>query len=390
MKTIGDALGHRDMESTSIYLRLNVDDLRQAALPVPPATHSSTLMKLVAVSSIARIRPATWNYHLPPHFHSPFAASLQRFLGLMRGMGLIYAQEAGVLAHWDHFIARQYPQVRKVRAEMFNAWARTLTHVTSTGSRKYQRIVRKFLLFHARDHDGTFIPDLLTFPKPAPVVSPRLISETEMGRVLEAARKLPPSPTNPLRSETYRMGLILLFCCGLRQGELRRLKLGDIEGEQTVLHIRLSKFQKSRLVPLSPTVTAELKLYLRQRHQKKVPTTPDAFLMWSGHRSPEVYCAQALADVWSQLCVSSQVLNPRGHPPRLHDLRHSFAVNALQRWYAEGSDVQAKLPHLAAYLGHVNANKTHYYLKLTPELRQAANRRFHQHFAPLLTMGGVA
>ena len=97
-----------------------------------------------------------------------------------------------------------------------------------------------------------------------------------------------------------------------------------------------------------------------------------------------------LVTVWQQLCLSARVLKAQGHPPRLHDLRHSAAVNALQRWYAQGADVQTKLPHLATYLGHVNAVSTHYYLKLTPELRQAASQRFHQHFGALFTVGGVA
>jgi integrase len=94
--------------------------------------------------------------------------------------------------------------------------------------------------------------------------------------------------------------------------------------------------------------------------------------------------------MWHQLCVSVQLLTPQGHPPRLHDLRHSFAVNALQRCYTQGDDVQAKLPHLAMYMGHVSSVSTHYYLKFTPELREAASQRFHERFAPLLTTGGAA
>jgi integrase len=273
---------------------------------------------------------------------------------------------------------------------MFTGWTAELARLTRTGSHIYQRIIRNFLLFHARDHSGTFIPDPLTFPKPAPAVSPRLISEVEMGRVLEAARQLPPTPANPLRAHTLRLGLILLFCCGLRRGELLRLRLGDIEDEQTVLRIRLTKFYKSRLVPLSPTVSKELKQYLQQRRHKKLPIAPDTFLMWSGHRGSEVYGTTNLAVVWHQLCLSARVLNPQGYPPRLHDLRHSAAVNILQRWYARGADVQAKLPYLAAYLGHRNAVSTQYYLKFTPELRQAASQRFHQRFGGLFTVGRPA
>lgn len=94
--------------------------------------------------------------------------------------------------------------------------------------------------------------------------------------------------------------------------------------------------------------------------------------------------------MWHQVCVSAKVLNALGHPPRVHDLRHSCAVLVLQQCYAQGEDVQAKLPHLAAYLGHVSAVSTHHYLKLTPELRQVACQRFHQRFAPLFGKGGIA
>src|SRR5258707_8948697 len=116
---------------------------------------------------------------------------------------------------------------------------------------------------------------------------------------------------------------------------------------------------------------------------------PDSFLLWSGRRFPEVYAAQSLLAAWHQLCVSVKVLDTRGHPPRLHDLRHSFAVNALQRWYSQGLDVQAKLPHLANYLGHVSPVSTHYYLQFTEELSQSASRRFHQRIAPLFTAGST-
>jgi integrase len=294
-----------------------------------------------------------------------------------------------VLRHWDDFIYRHYPQAGTVRAPMFTEWTKTLNHMTSTGSRCFQRIVRNFLLFHARDHAGTFIPDRLAFPKPAPVVAPRLISEAEMGRVLALVRQLPPSAANPLRAETWYIGLLLLFCCGLRRGELMRLTLGDIQQEQSLLHIRLSKFRKSRWVPLSPSVTVQLRQYLHQRRQEKLPMAPEAFLMWSPRRSPEVYADNNLVDLWHRLCISTRVVDARGHPPRVHDLRHSAAVLMLQRWYAQGVDVQAKLPHLAAYLGHVSAVSTHYYLKLTPELRQAASQRFHRRFGALLTTGGA-
>jgi integrase/recombinase XerD len=389
IKAIGDTLGHRDIESTSVYLRLDVDELRQVALPIPPAP-SGTPVKLVAVDALQRIRPARACHHLPTRFRSRFATSLQAHVDLKQALGRRYVAEVAVLRHWDNFVRRRYPHARQVRAEMFSNWTKTLGSLTSTGSRSFQRIVRNFLLFHARTHASTFIPDRLTFPKNAPAVTPRLVSPIEMGRALAAVQQLPPSAGNPLRAETFHIGLLLLFCCGLRRRELLRLTLADIQSEQTVLHIRGSKCYKSRLVPLSPSVTVALRQYLQQRSQKGLPMALTDPLMWSPRLSSKAYAAGSLCVVWHQACVSTKVLNAQGHPPRLHDLRHSCAVLVLQQWYAQGGDVQAKLPHLAAYLGHVSAVSTHHYLKLTPELRQAASRRFHQRFAPLFAEGGLA
>jgi integrase/recombinase XerD len=182
---------------------------------------------------------------------------------------------------------------------------------------------------------------------------------------------------------------MLLFCCGLRRGELLRIKLGDLDRGQSLIRIVLTKFHKSRLVPLAPSVANELDDYLQRRHRLKLPMGPESFLLWSGRRFPEVYAAQSLLAVWHQLCPSTKVLDARGHPPRLHDLRHSFAANVLGRWYAQGLDVQSKLPHLATYLGHVSPVSTHYYLQFTPELRQSASQWFHRRFAHFFAKGGI-
>ena len=388
IKTIGDSLGHRDIESTSIYLRLAVDDLRGVALPAPPSIAHGSVPRLVSTRSLPRVRGLRPSRDLPKHFHSSLASSLQRFLDLKRTLGRRYRGERAILSHWDNFLHCHYPEARKVRAEMFSGWTQELSHLSPTVRRARQCLVRNWLLFHARDHTGTFIPDLLTFPKQIPAQLPCLVSEAEMARILQAAWQLPPSRTNPLRAETIALGLLLLFCCGLRRGELLRLKLGDLDRNQRLLSIVETKFHKSRLVPLDPTVAGHLEHYLRERRKRKLPMTSNAFLLWSGNHSPEVYAAYSLLSLWRRLCVSVKVLDAQGHPPRLHDLRHSFACHALQRWYTQGADVQTKLPHLATYLGHVSAVSTYYYLQLTPELRQSASQRFHQRFSPLFTAGG--
>jgi site-specific recombinase XerD len=118
LKTVGDALGHRDVESTSVYIRLDVDALREVALPVPTAV-AQPPGSLVVASHLPRIRPARPSHHLPKHFHSWLAPSLQRYLDLKRALGRSCQTEALVLAHWDNFLHREYAQSHGVRAEMF-------------------------------------------------------------------------------------------------------------------------------------------------------------------------------------------------------------------------------------------------------------------------------
>ena len=116
----------------------------------------------------------------------------------------------------------------------------------------------------------------------------------------------------------------------------------------------------------------------------------DSFLFWSPRRkeSPS-YTGDALSNVWRQLCLSLGILDDRGRPPRIHDLRHSFIVEALQRWYGQGKNVPNKLIYLSYYVGHVSLASTHYYLQFTPHLRETANRRFHQCVTPLFEEGGI-
>jgi site-specific recombinase XerD len=389
VKTIGDTLGHKAVESTSTYLRLGHEQLRDVALPLPASTGINCQLDWGPSRHRPRIRSKYQERHLPSRFQSGFAPALNRFVELKRALGCRYTNEVATLRHWDYFIQRHYPKARQVNAEMFTAWTNELSHLKPVGRRSRQRLVRKFLLFDARDDARAFIPDPTTFAKPSGTLRPRLISELEMARILTVTSQVPPSFANPLRAETVRIGFVLLFCCGLRCGELLRLKLGDIDLEQRLLHIRLTKFYKSRLVPLSPSVSTEVVRFLKLRQSKGLPARPDSFLMWSNRGLLQVLSDGSLLGLWHRCCVCAQVFNDEGHPPRLHDLRHSFAVGALQRWYAQGVNVQAKLPHLAAYLGHVNLVSTHYYLKLTPELRQAAADRFHERFAKLFTTGGT-
>ena len=235
------------------------------------------------------------------------------------------------------------------------------------------------------------MPDSASFPKPLPPRPPRLVSTREMARVLAAATQLQNRKSNPIRSQTIQVGLTLLFCCGLRVRELLRLQLRHYDAAEQLLRIEMTKFNKSRLVPLSPSVAQALEQYLERRRRCNIPSHPESVLMWCG-RLPEPKAAYTLTgfrEIWQRFCVSVGVVDERGRPPRVHDLRHSFAVEALQRWYENGENVQSRLPNLAAYLGHTGPSSSHRYLHLTPALRSVASKQFHLAFGGLVKPGGT-
>ena len=388
LPAIGAALGHRDSESTAVYLRLAIDDLREVGLDVPKGGRAAVpeprhwKQRLVPARNKSRARPNRIG------FRSWLAESLRHYLRMRRALGRDYRGEEATLRRWDAFLRRRYARACEVTPPMFQLWIQTMANLTATVRRNRMRVVRNFLLFHTRQHPRTYIPDLKTFPRPSQPRPPRLVSAAEVSQLLATAEALPASHRNPLRARTVRLALILLFCCGLRRGELLRLRVRDFDRREDVLRIETTKFHKSRLVPLPRSVADEVRRYLALRPR---PLRADAPLISSnpGSEHETAYCAHGLAENWQLLCLTAGVLDERGRPPRLHDLRHGFAVAALDRWYRQGVDVQSKLPHLATYLGHVSIASTHYYLRLSPELGQSASQRFHQYANQLFTPAGA-
>ena len=170
----------------------------------------------------------------------------------------------------------------------------------------------------------------------------------------------------------------------LRRGELARLVLEDVEPQTGVLRIRTSKFHKSRLVPLSPTANDALRAYLRHRLATPFDTDPRAALLCWGRDGRHGYTGAGLGEAINRLLIGAAVLDAEGRRPRVQDIRHSFAVQALMRWYRAGADVQSNLPRLAIYMGHVSIVSTAHYLHFVPAMRQLASERFEVAFGNLI------
>ena len=309
-------------------------------------------------------------------FVSELAPCLARYLSLKQALGRKYAIERGVLIHLDRFLATQ-DDGDDLDSETFLRWSATISHLTSGVQRSWMRIVRNLCLFRRRREPICFVPDPAGFPKPHQPRRPYLFTPEEIARLLRACDGLKPGSTSPLRREVFRLAIVLLYTAGLRRGELVRLTLGDYDPAEQTLHIRDTKFHKSRLLPLSRDADLEMRQYLQAR--RTLPHTPDTPLLCNCRKGLRHYTGAGLGQGLCQLFRHAEIQTPCGGRPRVHDLRHGFAHQALLRWYRAGVDVQSKLPALATYMGHVSIVSTQHYLALLEPFAQEANERFDRH-----------
>lgn len=186
---------------------------------------------------------------------------------------------------------------------------------------------------------------------------------------------MPDRPRAPLRGPTYNTIFALLYALGLRVGEVSRLRWADVDWDRQVLEIRHSKFDKCRLVPFGPRLGERLRAYRHdcQHAGHDTEATAPVFSFTQGRP----VLPETVSQTFHRLVSELHLPVPAGvRPPRAHDLRHSYAVGMLRRWYQAGLDPAARLLQLSTFLGHVAPSSTAVYLTLTDDLLREAAQRF--------------
>jgi integrase len=202
---------------------------------------------------------------------------------------------------------------------------------------------------------------------------PHIYSADEITALLRATRTL----GRRMRPHTCEALFGLLAATGLRVGEALRLKCQHVDLQTGVLNIVKSKASRCRLVPLHPSTTEALRHYVEVRDRVHPKPKSDAFFLTD----------RGTALSYQRVTVTFRTLRrqlswrapPGGNAPRVHDMRHTFVVRALLRWYEVGTNVDEKITALATYLGHVNPTSTYWYLTAVPELMAVTGRRFEKY-----------
>lgn len=297
-------------------------------------------------------------------------AAVAFYLESRRGLGFALKSEGSLLENLVRH-ARQLHHCGPLTSQLALNWAQVPPPTHSLRRARRLEAVRHFARFWATFEPRTQIPPAGLFGPAYRRVPVHIYTPREIAALLAAAQQL--SPQESLRPLTFSTLLGLLACTGLRISEALQLALADWEPAQAVLTIRQAKFGQSRHVPLASSATTALNTCLQARAKAFPKGNSDAlFLNRQGQRLTYREAGGTFATLREQLNWQDQ--QPR---PRLHDLRHTFAVECLLGWYRQGQEeLNAKILSLAVYLGHRNIRHTYWYLSAVPELLALGSARW--------------
>ena len=311
-------------------------------------------------------------------FTSSIGPQIEHFLSHKRALGRIYDREEDFLNEIDRFAVREGSDF------VSDNLVRTYLSSFSLHARPNRLVlIRQLARFLVFEEPRTFIPStrFLGIRRQRPVM--RVLSRAEASRFLDACDHLP-TPSSFVRRVVHGTALRLLLLTGLRRGEVLGLKNQDVDLAQGTLHVR-GKFGKTRIVPIAADLTQRLREYregVTAELKHHGPT--DAFFPCADGQSPTP--RKSLYKSFRCVLHTAGIKHGgRGSGPRLHDLRHSFAVLRLLSWYESDADLGAKLPLLATYLGHIGMVTSQVYLHMTRDLVGEVIRREIDRFGDLIT-----
>ena len=298
--------------------------------------------------------------------------AIEDYIALRRSLGFKLDDMATDLTKFASFLEQKAAPY--ITTALALEWAMQSTdHLPSHWARRLG-FVRVFARHWSATDPRTEIPPAGLLPFRAQRARPYLYTEQEIQRLLAAAKSL--SPASGLRPWTYHCLFGLLAVSGLRISEAIKLERQDVDFYQGVLTIRQTKFNKNRLIPLHTSTRDVLSKYAEHRDRLVPNPSSSCFLLNDCGRCLE---RSAVRRTFYDLSRQIGLRGPADHTgPRIHDLRHRFALNTLIQWYRAGEDIERRLPVLSTFLGHAHVADTYWYLSIHPELMGLATERLEQ------------
>jgi integrase len=285
------------------------------------------------------------------------------FLVEKRACGFKCYEYTFILRRFDTFLREQNLQRCELPKSLSRQWLAKRPHQSAKTQSFRIDVVRQFAKYMCRMGYPADVPDSVNGARSGTRFSPRILTQDEIRLLIASVDQMKPTAMSSMRHLIMPEIFRLLYGCGLRLNEVLKLRVEDVDFVQGVLRINGAKFGKNRLVPPALTLLQRLQKYSDELGRQ--PTGAYFFPSPCGG----YWSRSAVYGIFRGLLQQSHIpYRGKGLGPRVHDLRHTFCVHTLLRWYREGADLTAKLPVLSAYLGHSSIEATQYYLHLTGEL----------------------
>lgn len=295
-------------------------------------------------------------------FESLFAERLRGFVQQKNAVGFPYHESSRLLLDFDQFCLDRFPSETVLTKEICLAWAVRKDTEGNNTFRNRLMPVREFARYLNRCGELAFV---LTpnFAKKGPRHIPHIYSEEEITALWDVLDHLRPRKGYPIRHFVFPTLIRLLYCCGLRPCEARKLRVADVDLEKGRLDIVESKGHKSRIVMMADDVTE-----ICRRYNETVSKIMPGRELFFPDSNGNIYGKVGLEKTFRIAKAKAGIGTSGEYSPRLYDFRHTFATHRLYQWMHEGKDVTAMLPYLSAYMGHAQLSDTYYYIHLVPGL----------------------
>ncbi len=298
----------------------------------------------------------------------------QEYLDDRRRLGFALTITGTQLMAFARF-ADRVGHIGPLTSEIIVAWAQgEATRATPITWARRLETIRSFAKYCAQTDVGTEVPDANVFGRTRRRLTPHIYTDAEITDLLAAARRLPPLGT--LRPATYEALFGLIAATGLRISEALHLRCSDIDLTAGHLTVRETKFCKSRLVPLHPTVTEAMSQFMAYR-QRLLPSASGDRVFLSANGT--AIANRTVHHVFGRLRADLGWIARGGHSvPRIHDLRHTMICRRVLLWQEHGTEIDNAMLALSTYVGHASVSSTYWYLTGVPELMAVAGLRFEE------------
>lgn len=296
-------------------------------------------------------------------YQSGLANPIQAYIAEKRALGCKYEKESKIFWELDRFLFEQEVQTTELPEIATLKWIEKRPNEKRKNQRYRLNFTKRFALYLQSKGYKAYCPPVTISARDEYDFTPYIFTNAELGRLLGYFSNMKPSRQYPNGHIVFPLLFKTLICCGLRASEAAKLRVKNVDLANGILGIHEAKNDKKRYVPLSKSLWGDFVEYSKVIHHT---SNPDDYFFPNARRN--FHHTNIVYDRFREALWSCGIQHKgRGYGPRVHDLRHTFAVRCMQKFEKSNGNIVASLPYLSVYLGHYNMSKTQVYLRLIAE-----------------------